>query len=70
MSVYKDLDGVLGFMSAPWFRTREIDVLKHFAEAKVFKVAFEKYPKIESLSIDTWGVDYVLLDADKKELSL
>ena len=43
MSVYKNLDGVLGFMSAPWFRTREIDVLKHFAEAKVFKVAFEKY---------------------------
>lgn len=22
------------------------------------RCAFEKYPKIESLSIDTWGVDY------------
>lgn len=43
MATYKDLDGILGFMAAPWFRTREIDVLKHFAEAKVFKVAFEKF---------------------------
>lgn len=30
------------------------------------KKAFEKYPKIESLSIDTWGVDYVLMDNDKE----
>ena len=28
--------------------------------------AFEKYPKIESVSIDTWGVDYVLLEGDKE----
>lgn len=28
--------------------------------------AFEKYPKIESLSIDTWAVDYVLLNGDKE----
>ena len=28
--------------------------------------AFRLYPKIESLSIDTWGVDYVLLDGDKE----
>ena len=28
--------------------------------------AFEKYPKIESLSIDTWGVDYVLLNGDEE----
>ena len=28
--------------------------------------AFEKYPKIESVSIDTWGVDYVLLNGDKE----
>ncbi len=26
--------------------------------------AFRLYPSIESLSIDTWGVDYVLLDGD------
>ena len=30
--------------------------------------AFRLYPKIESLSIDTWGVDYVLLDGDKEIL--
>ena len=30
------------------------------------RIAFEKYPKIESLSIDTWGVDYVLLKGDEE----
>ena len=30
------------------------------------KVAFEKYPEIESLSIDTWGVDYVLMKGDEE----
>ena len=30
------------------------------------KKAFEKYPNIESLSIDTWGVDYVLMNGDKE----
>lgn len=30
--------------------------------------AFRLYPEIESLSIDTWGVDYVLLDGDKEIL--
>lgn len=30
------------------------------------QVAFEKYKKIESLSIDTWGVDYVLMNGDKE----
>ena len=28
--------------------------------------AFEIFPKIESISIDTWGVDYVLMDGDKE----
>ncbi len=28
--------------------------------------AFEKFPSIESLSIDTWGVDYVLLKGDEE----
>ncbi|MBQ1260417.1 MAG: rhamnulokinase [Clostridia bacterium] len=28
--------------------------------------SFEKYPKIESLSIDTWGVDYVLMRGDEE----
>ena len=30
------------------------------------QVAFKKYIKIESLSIDTWGVDYVLMNGDKE----
>lgn len=30
--------------------------------------AFRLYPEIESLSIDTWGVDYVLLNGDKEML--
>lgn len=29
------------------------------------KIALKKYPSIESMSIDTWGVDYVLLNGDK-----
>ena len=28
--------------------------------------AFKLYPQIESLSIDTWGVDYVLLQGDRE----
>lgn len=28
--------------------------------------AFSQYPKIESLSIDTWGVDYVLMRGDEE----
>ena len=30
------------------------------------RVAFNEYPVIESLSIDTWGVDYVLLNGDEE----
>ena len=30
------------------------------------KKAFQKYHEIESLSIDTWGVDYVLMNGDKE----
>lgn len=29
------------------------------------KEALKKYPKIDSLAIDTWGVDYVLLNGDQ-----
>ena len=32
------------------------------------KECFAKYPKIESLSIDTWGVDYVLMHEDEEIL--
>lgn len=30
------------------------------------RVAFKEYPEIESLSIDTWGVDYVLLNGNEE----
>ena len=30
------------------------------------RAAFAKYPEIESLSVDTWGCDYVLLDGNKE----
>ena len=30
------------------------------------KLAFKHYPNIESLSVDTWGVDYVLMNGDKE----
>lgn len=41
------------------------DIETLFNEVKKgIKVALAKYRKIESLAIDTWGVDYVLLDGD------
>ena len=42
------------------------DVEKIFAEVRAgLLAAFKKYPGIESLSIDTWGVDYVILRGNK-----
>lgn len=32
------------------------------------KVAFGKYPRIASVAIDTWGVDYVLMNGDREIL--
>ena len=32
------------------------------------RVAFSRYPRIESLSVDTWGVDYVLLKGNQEIL--
>ena len=38
-----------------------------FNEIKIgIKKAFEIFHKIESISIDTWGVDYILMDEDKE----
>ena len=43
------------------------DIPRLFKEIKVgIKKAFEKYKVIESLSIDTWGVDFVLMNGDKE----
>ena len=43
------------------------DIPRLFNEIKIgIKKAFEKYVVIESLSIDTWGVDYVLMNGDKE----
>ncbi len=43
------------------------DMQALFASIKEgIRAAFAKYPKIESLSIDTWGVDYVLLKGDEE----
>ena len=42
------------------------DMERLLAEVKAgIAIAKAKYPKIESLSIDTWAVDYVLLKEDK-----
>lgn len=43
------------------------DVQYLFEEVKKgIKLALEVYPNIESMSVDTWGVDYVLLQGDKE----
>ena len=44
----------------------EWDIDSLFANVKQgIREAFAKYPNIESLSIDTWAVDYVLLKNDQ-----
>lgn len=43
----------------------DINELYH-SVLKGIKEAFSRFPKIESLSIDTWGVDYVLLNGDRE----
>ena len=45
--------------------TWDIDALLGHVKQGV-ALAKEKYPKIRSLSVDTWGVDYVLLRGDEE----
>ena len=47
--------------------TWDIEALLAHVERGV-AIAREKYPAIESLSVDTWGVDYVLLRGDEEVL--
>lgn len=47
--------------------TWDIDGLEREVRAGI-DAALEKYPRIESLSVDTWGVDYVLLQGDEPVL--
>lgn len=43
------------------------DIPRIFKEIKLgIKKSFKKYPNIISLAIDTWGVDYVLMNGDKE----
>jgi rhamnulokinase len=44
--------------------TWDVDALLGHVKAGV-AIAKEKYPQIESLSVDTWGVDYVLMKGDE-----
>lgn len=45
------------------------DVRKLFSNIVAgIREVFAIYPQIESLSIDTWGVDYVLLNGDREIL--
>ena len=45
------------------------DIKRLFQEVKNgIKKSLELYPKIESMSIDTWGVDYVLLNGEEEIL--
>lgn len=42
------------------------DIDNIFQEVKNgIKIALKKYPNIKTMSIDTWGVDYVLINGDK-----
>ena len=43
--------------------TWDIDALEGHVKAGI-EEALKVYPQIESLAIDTWGVDYVLMDGD------
>ncbi len=40
------------------------ELLKNVVDG--IKAAFDKYPNIQSLAIDTWGVDYVLMRGDRE----
>ena len=60
------------FENTPVFASGTLywDVLKLFSELKIgIKYAITKYKNIASIGIDTWGVDFGLLDSNKDLLS-
>ena len=74
---YKDNEGILQVEEVYRFKNGpslfeghliwDIDYL--FNEVKTgIKLALKKYKNIQYMSIDTWGVDYILLDSNDKEI--
>ena len=62
--VYRFTNGVT---NADGHLTWDIDALVSHVKTGI-EATKEKYPRIESLSIDTWGVDYVLMKGDREAL--
>ena len=50
-----------GVMETDGHLTWDIDALESHVRAGIDE-ALKAYPEIESLSVDTWGVDYVLMN--------
>ncbi|MDD3520288.1 MAG: rhamnulokinase [Actinomycetota bacterium] len=67
-----ELEVVHRFENRPVFAAGTLywDVLRLFSELKEgIAIAQKKYKNIESLGVDTWGVDFALFDKNKKMLS-
>jgi len=67
-----DLEVTHRFDNRPVFATGTLywDVLRLFSELKIgITLSKKTFDKIESLGLDTWGVDFALFDKDKKMLS-
>ena len=62
--VYRFPNGVI---AANGHLTWDVDALEHHVRTGI-EEALKEFPQIESLSIDTWGVDYVLLRGDEPVL--
>ena len=54
-----------GVTEADGHLTWDIDALFGYVKQGI-GIAKEKFPEIESLSVDTWGVDYVLMKGDEE----
>ena len=56
-----------GVTERDWHLTWDIEALTAYVRAGIER-ALERFGKIESLSVDTWGVDYVLLRGNEEVL--